>query len=97
MRSYRANGPGARVMGRARRSDAVRAIFEGVIKSPLVLAAFEDADQRSTSRSVTYYQALDIFLALWDEARLLNPHIGADWREDVQCDIEVARILNARP
>ena len=68
-----------------------------MIKSPAVLAALEDADRRSTSRSVTYYQALDIFLALWDEARLLNPRIGLDWREDVQCDIEVARTLNARP
>ena len=46
---------------------------------------------------MTYCQALDVFLALWAEARLVNPHIGADWREDVQCDIEVARTLNARP
>jgi hypothetical protein len=68
-----------------------------VIKSPHVLEAFEDADRRSASRSVTYYQALDIFLALWEEARLLNPRMGENWREDVQCDIEVARALNARP
>jgi hypothetical protein len=67
-----------------------------VIKSPRVLEALEDADRRSTSRSLTYYQALDIFLALWEEARLLNPHIGANWREDVQCDIEVARTLKFR-
>lgn len=46
---------------------------------------------------MTYHQALDVYLALWDEARLLNPRIGEDWREDVQCDIEVARALNARP
>ena len=68
-----------------------------MIKSPRLLEALEDADRRSTLRSLTYYQALDIFLALWEEARLLNPRMGADWREDVQCDIEVARTLNARP
>jgi len=68
-----------------------------VIKSPGTLAAFEDGDRRSTSRAMTYHQALDVYLALWDEARLLNPRIGEDWREDVQCDIEVARTLNARP
>jgi hypothetical protein len=60
-----------------------------------VLQAFEDADRRS--RSLTYHQSLDIFLARWEEARLLNPAMGADWLEDVQCDIRVARTLNARP
>jgi hypothetical protein len=69
----------------------------GVIKSPRTLEAFEDADRRSALRSMTYHQALDVYLALWEEARLLNPRLGEDWREDVQCDIEVARTLNARP
>jgi hypothetical protein len=68
-----------------------------VIKSPRTLQALEDADRRSALRALTYYQALDIFLALWEEARLLNPHMGADWLQDVQCDIEIARTLNARP
>jgi len=68
-----------------------------VIKSPLVLQALEDADRRAASRSLTYHQSLDIFLALWEEARLLNPKMGEDWLQDVQCDIEVARTLNARP
>lgn len=68
-----------------------------MIKSPHVLEALENADRQATSRSLTYHQALDIYLALWEEARLLNPDVGADWRDDVQCDIEVARTLNARP
>ena len=68
-----------------------------MIKSPEALNALEDADRRSTLRLMTYYEALDRYQALWDEARLLNPHIGATWLEDVQCDIEVARVLNARP
>jgi hypothetical protein len=68
-----------------------------VIKSPLTLKMLEDADRQSVLRSLTYYQALDIFLALWEEARLLNPHMGGDWLHDVQCDIEIARTLNARP
>jgi hypothetical protein len=46
---------------------------------------------------MTYFEALDIYLELWDEARLLNPRIGDTWLEDVQCDIRVARTLNARP
>ena len=68
-----------------------------MIKSPLTLQALEDADRRDRARSLTYFDALDIYLSLWDEARLLNPNIGDDWLQDVQCDIEVARTLNARP
>lgn len=71
-----------------------------MIKSPHLLQALQDADRREHARSLTYYQSLDIFLALWGEARLLNPDIGADWLQDVQCDIEIARTLsffNARP
>ena len=68
-----------------------------MIRSPLALQALEDADLRSTLRSRTYYESLDIFVALWEEARLLNPGMGEDWLQDVQCDIEVARTLNARP
>jgi hypothetical protein len=68
-----------------------------VIKSPLVVQALEDADRKAAAQSLTYYQSLDVFLALWEEARLLNPNMGTDWLQDVQCDIEVARTLNARP
>jgi hypothetical protein len=68
-----------------------------VIKSPAVLKALEDSEVRTTVRSRTYFESLDIFLALWEEARLLNPGIGSDWLEDVQCDIAIARALNARP
>ena len=73
------------------------AIFHCVIRSPLALQALEDADLRSTLRSRTYYESLDLYLLLWEEARLLNPDMGADWLDDVQCDIEIARTLNARP
>ena len=68
-----------------------------VIKSPGELQAFEDSDCRMISQSRTYYEALDIFLALWEEARLLNPSVETNWLEDVQCDIRVAQTLNARP
>jgi len=77
---------GARAhLNRAKLGDHPRrgAIFHRVIKAPLVLQALEDSDRRSALRSLTYYQSLDIFLALWDEARLLNPRMGADWLEDV--------------
>ena len=74
-----------------------RAIIHAVIKSPDVVRALEDADLRSTSRARTYYESLDLYLLLWEEARLLNPGMGADWLDDVQCNIQIARTLNARP
>jgi hypothetical protein len=38
--------------------------------------------------------AVDIYLALWSEAQLLNPNLGDDWLDDVQCDIAIARTLH---
>ena len=67
-----------------------------MIKSPDLVRALEAADLRSTLCSRTYYESLDIYLLLWEEARLLNPDMGADWLDDVQCSIEIARTLNAR-
>ena len=45
----------------------------------------------------TWHEALDIVLQLWDEARLLNPDVGATWADDIEADLAVARTLNARP
>ena len=68
-----------------------------MLKSPAVFAAFDDADRRAAYRLLTWPEAVDRFLALWDEARALNPDVGADWEHDVECDIAVARTLHARP
>jgi hypothetical protein len=45
----------------------------------------------------TFLEALAVFEALWDQARLLNPDFPGDWREDVAADLEVARALNGLP
>ena len=41
-----------------------------------------------------YEEALDVFEALWLEAISLNPRIGQLWKEDIEPDIVLARILN---
>lgn len=61
------------------------------------LDALEAADAQRVTYRRTYHEALDVMLALWDEARALNPEIGSDWREDLAADIELARALNAGP
>jgi hypothetical protein len=45
----------------------------------------------------TFLEALAVFEALWDQARLLNPDFPGDWREDVASDLEVARAVNGFP
>lgn len=42
----------------------------------------------------SYEEALAIFTALWQHARHIQPAFPGDWREDVQTDIEMARVLN---
>jgi hypothetical protein len=54
----------------------------------------EVREERAAYDSLGYEGAVDIFLALWSEARHLDPDVGSDWLDDVQCDIAVARTLN---
>jgi len=53
------------------------------------LEQFEAAYQREAFRDLSYQQALELFSALWAEARALNPDIGAD--------LAVARAVNGLP
>ena len=59
------------------------------------LEALNAADERATIHRRTWHEALDVMLALWDEARALNPALGDDWREDIAGDIEIAGTLHA--
>ncbi len=61
------------------------------------LAELNAADAAATIHKRTWHEALDIVLQLWEEAKAINPDVGNDWRQDVEVDIAVARILNARP
>ncbi len=45
----------------------------------------------------SYEEALAVFTALWRHARRIQPEFPGDWREDVQADIEMARVLNGLP
>lgn len=66
-----------------------------MIRETAALAELDAADARAVVHRRSYYEALDVMLALWDEARALNERIGDDWRADIAADIEVARTLNA--
>jgi hypothetical protein len=47
---------------------------------------------------MSYLEAMEIFEALWEEARALNPDFPTrDWERDVAPDIELARVLNGLP
>lgn len=46
---------------------------------------------------MSYQQALELFGALWAEARALNPDIGRDWTSDLEADLAVARAVNGLP
>ena len=46
---------------------------------------------------MTYAEALDLFAALWAEARVLNPDFPGNWRTDVEPDLAIARALNGLP
>ncbi len=60
------------------------------------LRALDDRDAVETGRALTYERAAEIVDGLWREALFLNPDLGADWLDDVQCDIAIARTLRAR-
>ena len=48
-------------------------------------------------RAFSHARALDVYAALWVEARLLNPGFPGDWREDLAPDLEVGRAVNGLP
>ena len=61
------------------------------------LVELEARYQREAFRGLSYEEALARFAALWAEACALNPELGADWREDLESDLAVARALNGLP
>ncbi len=61
------------------------------------LAEFERSYLRDVLRDMTYARALEIFTALWIEAQHLNPDVGADWRDDLEPALAIARALNGLP
>ena len=58
---------------------------------------FEAQQAREAHVGRSYADALARFTALWVYAREINPSMGADWMDDIQADIAVARALNGLP
>ena len=57
-----------------------------------------DADfARNRLGRMSYRDALEIFRALWAEARALDPDFPGDWRSDIGPDLAVARAVNGLP
>jgi hypothetical protein len=52
---------------------------------------------REAFRDFPYAAALDLFAALWVEARAVDSAFGNDWLEDLAADRAVARALNGLP
>ena len=61
------------------------------------LAKFERQDKQRVLRDMSYLDALAIFESLWEEARVLNPNSGKDWRSDIEPVLAVARAVNGLP
>lgn len=67
-----------------------------MIRDSSRLREFEASFQRQ-QLTLSYSEALDRFAALWAEARLLRPDLGADWEADLEPDLAIARTLNGLP
>ena len=62
------------------------------------LAEAEAQYGRDAFRHLTYTDALDLFAALWAEARTVQgAALGADWRADLEPDLAIARAVNGLP
>lgn len=68
-----------------------------MIRSSDKLERFEREYARSRGKTATYAGALEIFEALWAEAKALNPDFPGDWETDLAPDLAVARAINGLP
>lgn len=68
-----------------------------MIRSSPELERFERKYARVRGKTATYAQALEIFEALWAEAKALNPDFPGDWEVDLVPDLAVARAINGLP
>ncbi|HEX9886710.1 MAG TPA: hypothetical protein VGA70_09490 [Longimicrobiales bacterium] len=66
-----------------------------MIRATPELARFER--WYALERDLPHDRALEMFTALWCEARLLDPNFPGDWREDLEPDLAVARAVNGLP
>jgi hypothetical protein len=67
-----------------------------MIQNSEELQRFEREYVRRRYAHMTYAEALHIFAQLWQHAKLVNPDFTNNWYEDVEADLELARVLNGR-
>lgn len=68
-----------------------------MLRSPDDLAAVDRRYAREILAQATYQEALAHFRALWEHALKLNPAFPASGVEDLDADIELARVLKGLP
>ena len=61
------------------------------------LRQLEREYQRTAYTAMTFGEGLARFAALWSHARLVNPHLGENWMDDLEPDFAVARAVNGLP
>jgi hypothetical protein len=66
-----------------------------IVRTP-ELEALERRWERD-ARDQTFEEALARYSALWAEARALGQQPLADWRDDIQSTLDVARAVNGLP
>lgn len=52
---------------------------------------------RERWKGATFEEALAVFEGLWTEASALREDFPGDWREDIEPDLTLARVLNGLP
>ena len=69
-----------------------------MIKPTRRLAEFEARYGREAFRQLSYPEALELFTALWTEARAVaGAGSGDHWRADLEPDFAIARAVNGLP
>jgi hypothetical protein len=66
-----------------------------LIRSSEQLEDFDRWYAATKLSGLSYRDALAIFAAMWRHAALLNEDFPGPWEDDIQADIELARVLNA--
>jgi hypothetical protein len=59
-----------------------------------MLEEFEAKYARERTSSRTPEEAMAVISALWEEAAALNPDFPTDWRDDLEADFAIARVIN---
>lgn len=68
-----------------------------MLKNPEKVRSIEAAHEKELYGSLSYSEKLRRYEALWAHVRSLNPRFTRRWREDLDADIAIARVLNGLP